>query len=113
MNIEEINRRHLFQTDKMYRMGFGLCSRLLDYRNGVIYLEVMFGRRWKKSYNTTAYEIAKTWKDGNKELSKAIGSKVFIIDARKNPYKKSMYFNGESVLHDGKKGLLFAKDILN
>ncbi|MCB0657814.1 MAG: hypothetical protein KDC57_16830 [Saprospiraceae bacterium] len=113
MNIEEINKRHLFKTDQLYRIGFGLYSRLLDYRNGVIYLEVLFDKRWKSDYNGTAYELARCWRDNNSELGKAIGCKVFIIDARKFPYKKDLFRNKIRPEYDARKGLLFKENLLN
>ena len=90
MNIEEINRKHFMETDMYYRVGYGLSSKLLDYRNGIIFIEVSLGRKWNKSYNATAHELAYCWKDTHKELSKAIACKVFIIDAKKNRYKQTL-----------------------
>lgn len=113
MNLEEINRRHLFQTDQLYRIGFGLYSKLLDYRNGILYLEVMFDDRWMNDYNGTAYELAQCWRDNNDELKKAIGCKVFIIDARQYPYKKELYRRRIKPDYDARKGLLFRESLLN
>ena len=113
MDLQEINRRHLFKTDFVYRKGFGLGSRLLEYKNGIIYLEVIFGRRWHKNYSATAYEIARCWKDHNEEFKSAIGCKVYLIDARRNPSKRVRYQKRLKVRYDARKGLLFRENILN
>lgn len=113
MNIEEINKNHLLKADMLYRVSYGLSSRLVRYRNGIIYLEVMFGNKWHKDYNDTCVEIAQCWMKSNRELEHAIGCKVYIIDARKYPYKKDLYLNSGVASYDAKKGLLFSEDHLN
>ena len=113
MDIKEINRRHFFETDKHYRIGFGLCSNLIAFRNGIIYLEIMFGKKWSKDYTETTRELAYCWKNKNLELSKAIGCKVYIIDAKRHAYKRNLYFNSKPVSYDAKKGILFRENILN
>jgi len=47
MDIDKINRRHFVETDMFYRVGMGLSSKLLDYRNGILYLEVVISKKWK------------------------------------------------------------------
>lgn len=113
MNIQELNKRHYFKTDFIYRKGFGLSSRLLKYKNGIIYLEIIFGSRWHKSYNSTAYEIARCWRDHHPELTKAIGCKIYIIDARSYPFKKELYGKQRPVAYDAKKGVIFAENYMN
>ena len=113
MNIDEINRKHLLRADMLYRVSFGLSSKLLKYHNGIIYLEVMFGKKWPNNYYETAMELAYSWRDKNKELAKALGCKVYIIDCRKHPYKKDLYLNTGIVSYDSKQGLLFYDDYLN
>ncbi len=97
----------------LYRVSYGLSSRLVRYRNGIIYLEVMFGRKWEKDYATTCVELANCWRNSNPELETAIGCKVYIIDARKYPYKKDLYLNTGVASYDAKKGLLFSQNHLN
>jgi hypothetical protein len=113
VNIEELNKNHLVNTDMLYRVSYGLSSRLVRYKNGIIYLEVMFGNKWYKDYNDTCLEIAQCWKNGHRELEHAIGCKVYIIDARKYPYKKDLYLKSGIASYDAKKGLLFAENHLN
>ncbi|MBK8736465.1 MAG: hypothetical protein IPL98_11425 [Saprospiraceae bacterium] len=48
IDIQELNRKHLLRADVVYRVNHGLCSRLVNYRNGIMYLEVMFTKKWKK-----------------------------------------------------------------
>ena len=97
----------------LYRVSYGLSSRLVRYRNGIIYLEVMFGHKWDKSYGSTCMELANCWRKSNKELENALGCKVYIIDARKHPYKKDLYLNTGVASYDAKKGLLFSENHLN
>ncbi|MBK6546327.1 MAG: hypothetical protein IPO78_06995 [Saprospiraceae bacterium] len=113
LNIKEINRKHLLRSDVVYRINYGLCSRLVNFRNGIMYLEVMFTKKWKKNYDETTEELAQCWKETNDELKKAIGCKVYIIDARQYPYKKEMYLHSGVASYDAKKGMLFNTDQLN
>ncbi|MBX2814657.1 MAG: hypothetical protein KTR24_01610, partial [Saprospiraceae bacterium] len=73
MSIEEINRKHYFNTDMYYRVGYGLSSKLLAFRNGIIYLQVVLGRKWSKDYHETTLELAQCWKADHPELDHAIG----------------------------------------
>ncbi len=96
-----------------YRVGFGLSSRLLAFRNGIIYLQVVIGRKWAKDYHGTTLELAHCWKTEHDELSEALGCKVFIIDAQKYPYKQDLLKLKISVGHDAKMGMLFDSNVLN
>ncbi len=113
LNIQEINRKHLLHSDVVYRVNHGLCSRLVNFKNGIIYLEVMFTGKWTKTYDQTTEELARCWRDSNKELSGALGCKVYIIDARKHTYKKDLYLHSKVASYDAKKGILFCEEILN
>ncbi|HRG31816.1 MAG TPA: hypothetical protein PLN76_00950 [Saprospiraceae bacterium] len=113
INIQEINRKHLLCADVVYRVNYGLCSRLVNFKNGIIYLEVMFTGKWKKSYDETTEELANCWRNTNKELAKALGCKVYIVDAREYPYKKELYLHSGVASYDAKKGILFGENILN
>lgn len=113
MSIEEINRKHYFKADMYYRVGYGLTSRLLAYRNGVIYLQVIIGRKWSKDYHATTLELAHLWRNEHEELDKALGCKVYIIDAKKHPYKQDLLKLKINVQADAKMGMLFTNDVLN
>jgi hypothetical protein len=113
MDLEKINRKHFMETDMYYRVGYGLSSKLLDYRNGIIFIEISIGRKWDKSHNATAHELAYCWKDAHKELSKAIACKVFIIDAKKNRYKQTLISSGIKPSYDAKKGVIFSEYYMN
>ncbi|MBK6392553.1 MAG: hypothetical protein KA109_16975 [Saprospiraceae bacterium] len=113
VNIEAINRKHIIKTDCLYRVGYGLKSRLLDFNNGIFYLEVIFGSRWHNNYSATVYELAHCWKDNNPELEMAQGCKVFIIDGRKEPEKIELHQSGIRVDYDARKGILFPPFTLN
>jgi len=113
MDIEELNRKHFLETDMFYRVGYGLSSKLLNYSNGVIHLEVVIGRKWRKSHNATAHELGNCWRKTHPELNKAIACKVFIIDTRRFPYKKSLLNSGIQAEYDSKKGVLFTENYLN
>lgn len=58
INIKEINRKHLLKSDVVYRINYGLSSRLVNFRNGIMYLEVMFTRKWKKIMT----KLQKNWR---------------------------------------------------
>ena len=113
MDINSINRRHYIETDMYYRVGFGLTSKLLSFENGIFHLEVVIGRKWDKSYNATASELAYCWKSSNPELSHAIGCKVFIIDAKTYDYKQYLIHKGLTPGYDARKGILFSKNLSN
>lgn len=113
INLQEINRKHLLNADVVYRVNHGLCSKLVNYKNGILYIEVMFTGKWTKNYDQTTEEIARCWRDSNKELAHAIGCKVYIIDARKHNYKKDLYLHSKVASYDAKKGILFYDSILN
>lgn len=113
INIQELNRKHLLQSDVVYRVNHGLSSRLVNFKNGIMYLEVIFTKKWIKNYDETTDELAYCWKNSNSELSKAIGCKVYIIDARQFPYKKDLYLSSGVASYDAKKGVLFQEDLLN
>ncbi|GEM_PF-356378 len=113
MSIEEINRKHYFKTDMYYRVGYGLSSRLLAFRNGIIYLQVVIGRKWDKDYHATTLELAHCWRAEHEELQQALGCKVFIIDANKYPYKQDLLQLKIQVNYDARMGMLFSSNVLN
>lgn len=113
MDIDNINRKHFLGLDMYYRVGYGLSSKLIRFENGIIHLEVIIGRKWKKSYNATAAEMAFAWKDSHLELSKAIACKVFIIDCKTYSYKHDLLRSGIKPVCDARKGVIFAKNYLN
>lgn len=113
MNIENINKRHYIDTDMYYRVGYGLTSKLLSYENGIFKLEVTMGRKWDKSYNATASELAYCWKSTHPELYQAMGCKVYIVDVKLNEYKQYLIHKGLQPGYDAKKGILFAKHLSN
>ncbi|MDQ3245089.1 MAG: hypothetical protein M3P22_01985 [bacterium] len=113
INLENINRRHMLKYDAVYRINYGLCSKLVNYRNGMLFLQVMFDKRWTKDYEQTTEEIANCWKENHPELINVIGAKVYIIDAREFPYKKGLYLVSGVTSYDAKKGILFNGPILN
>lgn len=96
-----------------YRVSYGVSSKLISYVKGIFVLEVIIGRKWNKDFNTTAFELANCWKTQNEELAKAVGCKVYIIDAKTYPYKKQIMHLGVQPLYDAKKGILFRKKFLN
>ncbi len=113
MNIEQINRRHFIETDMYYRVGYGLTSKLLKYKNGIMHIHVVIGKKWDKSYSATAMEMAQCWKKSYNELSKAVACKVFIVDTRKYNYKQYLIHRGMTPGYDAQKGIIFQKNILN
>ncbi len=113
MNIEEINRKHFLETDMYYRVGYGLSSKLLDFDNGILEIEVVVSKKWQKNYNQTAQEMGHIWKRSHRELNKAIACKVYIVDTKKFPYKQHLIHKGIKPGYDAKKGIIFRTDYLN
>ena len=107
MNIEEINRKHYITQDIYYRVGFGLSSKLLRFDKGIIYLEMEVRKKWDKSYNAAVYEIAHCWKKEHAEFASAVACKVYIIDSKKFPYKRTLMHLGIKPGYDGVKGILY------
>ena len=56
----------------------------------------MFTSQVDQNYDQTTEELARCWRDSNKELASALGCKVYIIDARKHNYKKDLYLHFQS-----------------
>ncbi|MDG1100009.1 MAG: hypothetical protein P8N29_02250 [Saprospiraceae bacterium] len=113
MDIERLNKRHSQENDMYYKVGFGLSSRLLSFRNGVFSLEIVIGKKWCKDYNSTAIELAHVWKKTHDELSYSIACKVFIVDPNSFEYKKDLIKSGIKPGYDARKGVIFNKDYLN
>ena len=113
MNIEEINRKHYFETDMYYRVGFGVSSKLLSYDNGIIHLEVILGRKWTKTHSAAAFELANCWKESHAELKNAVACKVYIIDTKAYKYKRELLNTGVQPDYDAKKGVIFREKYLN
>ncbi len=113
MDIDKLNRKHFVETDMFYRVSKGLSSKLLDYKNGIIYLEVVLSKKWKKNYNATASEIAHCWKNTHTELAEATACKVYIVDTKEYDYKQYLIHKGIKPGYDAKKGIIFNKYHLN
>lgn len=113
MDLEKINRKHFMETDMYYRVGYGLSSKMIDYRNGILFIEVTVGKKWSKSYNETAHELAHCWKKTHPELKMAIACKVYIVDTKRNRYKQDLLISGIDPGYDAKKGVLFVDNYMN
>jgi len=96
-----------------YRVGYGLSSKIIGFANGIFTLEITMGKKWNKDFNATAQELAYLWKNSHKELKKAIGCKIYIIDAKKYPYKQALLHRGVKPGYDAKKEIIFRKGYLN
>ena len=81
--IKDINTKHIHAVDKHYRMYSGLSSQLLDYVDNTIILEITINERWQKDSNTTAKQLADSWKKFNPELSSALHYLVHVIHSKK------------------------------
>jgi len=107
VNIEEINRKHYIHQEMLYRVSYGLASKLLSFENGVIFLELEVRNKWEKSLNAAAYEIAQCWKKKHKELESAVACKIYVINSKKYSYKRSLLHLGVHPGYDCKKGMIF------
>ncbi len=102
MDINNINRRHFRKYDKYYNVEFGVSTRLRDYKNCILFIEVIIGSNWSIPPYKTALEIANHWKNTHPELRNAIGAKIFIADTK---YEDKNTISQIKVKH--KKGILF------
>ena len=76
-DIREVANRHINSTDKLYRMCAGLSSDLVSYEDQTIELAIRVTRRWPKSHEVTALQLAESWRR-EPELSQARGYVVHI-----------------------------------
>jgi len=99
MDIHSINRRHFLKHSYYYRLEYDVSSRLLNYKNCILYIEVFTNDKWQKPPYKTALEVANSWKKTHPELKNALGAKIFILDnsssdvKHKTKYKKGILFN--------------------
>lgn len=75
--ISFINERYVKGYDKWYRMMAGCGSTLLNYENGIIYIEFNNNRKAIPTNYTRMVQFANNWKNYNKELNDAVGFVVF------------------------------------
>ena len=113
MNIEKLNKKHFIETDAYYREGYGVSSKLVNFSNEVFTIEIVLSRKWHKDYNATAQEMAYLWKNNYAELKRALGCKIYIIDARKYKYKQTLVNNDIRPSYDARKAIIFSKGYLN
>jgi len=113
MNLEQLNKEHFLERDIYNSVIQGMSSSLVDYRNGIMYINVFVGRKWKKSYTITAYEVAHQWRDNFPELNMSIGCKVFIVSVLDQPGVKSYFDMKIKSSYSAKKGILFGQNQLN
>jgi len=99
MDIRSINKRHFLKHSYHYRVEYDLSSRLLNYQNCILIIEVSIGEKWQKPPYRAALEVANSWKNTHPELNNALGAKIYIFDkdsSGKNSrvkYKKGILFN--------------------
>jgi len=99
MDIHSINKRHFLKHSYHYRLEYDLSSRLINYENCILYIEVSIGEKWQKPPYKAALEVANSWKKTHPELNNALGAKIFILDNNssdvkpKIKYKKGILFN--------------------
>jgi len=113
MNIEDINKKHYLKQELFNRVNRGLASRLMKYEDGVMHIELEIRRKWQRSVNASVTEIAHNWKQNIPELQNAIACKVYIIDSKAFPYKRSLQHLGIKPGYDYLKGILFSKGVTN
>ena len=81
-DLRDVAERHIYSIDKLYRMHAGLSSDLISYEDGIIELEIRVTKRWPKSHEVTALQLADCWR-GQPELDQAKGCLVHIYDVQK------------------------------
>jgi hypothetical protein len=114
MDLKQLNKQYFLRKDMYTSVLEGISSNLISYRNGIMYIEVVISKKWKRSYDYTAFRVAHDWKKSFESLEDAIGCKVFIIDKRNDktllPVKKLKL---KAHPYQAKKGILFRSDQLN
>lgn len=113
MNIEEINKKHYIKQELHNRVNRGLASRLLRFEDGIMHVELEVRSKWDKSINGAVVEIAHNWKKNVAELDQAIGCKVYIIDCKAYPYKRTLRHLNIRPGYDHLKGILFNRSLIN
>jgi hypothetical protein len=114
MDLKQLNNQYFLRKDMYQTVLNGLSSNLVSYRNGIMYLEVTIGEKWKRSYDFTAYQLAYDWRNSFSTLENAIGCKVFIIDLRNDRKTiRTASTGGSRRPYTAKKGILFRPDQLN
>ncbi len=81
-DLRDVAERHIYSIDKLYRMHAGLSSDLVSYENWIIDLDIRVTKRWPKSLEVTALQMADCWL-GKPELVQAKGYLVHIYDVQK------------------------------
>ena len=81
-DLREVAREYINRIDKHYRMHAGLSSDLVSYEDGIIELEIRVTKRWPKSHEVTALQLANSWR-WNDELVQAKGYLVHIYDVQR------------------------------
>ena len=78
--LKEIAHRYIHQVDKYSRMFAGLSSQLVNYVDGIIYIEISNTRQHVLSTYNTAVSYAINYRNFNPELKDAVGFVVIFYD---------------------------------
>ena len=114
MDLKQINKHYFLKKDMYSSVLDGVSSSLISYQNGIMYLEVILTRKWKKSHEFTAFKLAHDWKKSFVMLEHAIGCKVFIVDLRESDEWSTVRSkSSKPKIYRAKKGILFQPDQLN
>ena len=77
--VREINNKHMFETDKWFRMNGGISSTLIDYKNDIAHIEIKNTEsRFKSDINLTV-KIRDSWKRTFDSSLKEIKGFVFYL----------------------------------
>lgn len=77
----EIAESHVRGVDKWYRMAGGLRSKLISFEKRTIELEIHCSPKWTKDNQTTALQLAKSWKK-NRLLDQANSYLVHLFKSK-------------------------------
>jgi len=85
INLKEINKKHMFESDKWFRMYVGVSSTLIDYRDDIVYIKIENTERQLKSDVNLASKIITSWKrDIDSELKIARGFVIYMYKTNKS-----------------------------
>ena len=77
----EIADSHVRRVDKWYRIAGWLRSKLISFEKGTIELEIHSSPKWTKDNQTTALQLAKSWKK-NRLLDQANSYLVHLFKSK-------------------------------
>ncbi|WP_236980079.1 hypothetical protein [Membranihabitans maritimus] len=114
MSIEKINKYNAPVTLRHTETGEEYSSRILAFKNGVLYVELVLDLDCKKGKykRSLAIQAAKYFRKENDEFQKSLASKISVFYTKKPNTNKNSNENFE-LIHDSTIGIIFQDGLLN